>query len=186
MAVAQGAQAFAAASDQTACGNWARSRDELGRGIPIPLFSGAQPTWRDLLLALITARERVDPLHELSETLGSHYQRKQAFYAFEPPKTYDRDLYRLFSANPRHRRAQPASVFIRRHRAHVRKLVARWTGENQLTLDAVLDDMIIRCRAHNLRAVGSERKLLTDFTVLLTAKTMHALFGPSRRKWIAL
>jgi hypothetical protein len=135
---------------------------------------------------LLTARERVDPLHELSETLGSHYQRKQAFYAFEPPKTYDRDLYRLFSANPRHRRAQPASVFIRRHRAHVRKLVARWTGENQLTLDAVLDDMIIRCRAHNLRAVGSERKLLTDFTVLLTAKTMHALFGPSRRKWIAL
>jgi hypothetical protein len=135
---------------------------------------------------LLTSRERVDPLHELSDTLGSHYQRKQAFYAFEPPKTYDRDLYRLFSANPRHRRAQPASAFIRRHRTHVRKLVARWTGENQLTLDAVLDDMITRCRAHNLRAVGSERKLLTDFTVLLTAKTMHALFGPSRRKWIAL
>jgi hypothetical protein len=135
---------------------------------------------------LLTSRERVDPLHELNETLGSHYQKKQAFYAFEPPRTYDRDLYRLFSANPRHRRAQPASVFIRRHRAHVRKLVARWTGENQLTLDAVLDDMTTRCRAHNLRAVGSERKLLTDFTVLLTAKTMHALFGTSRRKWIPL
>ncbi len=135
---------------------------------------------------LITARERVDPLHGLDETLASHYRKKQAFYAFEPPKTYDRDLYRLFSAEPRHRRAQPASTFIRRHRAHVRTLVARWTGENQLTLDAVLDDMITRCRVHNLRAVGSERKLLTDFTVLLTAKTMHALFGPARRKWIAL
>jgi len=135
---------------------------------------------------LLTSRERVDALHELSETLGSHYKKKQAFYAFQPPKAYDRDLYRLFSANPRHRRAQPASLFIRRHRAHVRKLVARWTGENQLTLDAVLEDMIALCRAHNLRAVGSERKLLTDFTVLLTAKTMHALFGPSRRKWIAL
>jgi len=134
---------------------------------------------------LITARERVDPLHELSETLGDHYKKKQAFYAFEAPKTYDRDLYRLFSAEPRHRRAQPASVFIRRHRAQIRKLVARWTGENQLTLDAVLDDMITRCREHNLRAVGAERKLLFDFTVLLTAKTMHALFG-SRRKWIAL
>ena len=33
---------------------------------------------------------------------------------------------------------------------------------------------------------GSDRKLVLDFTVLLTAKTMHALFGPSRRKWIAL
>jgi hypothetical protein len=59
-------------------------------------------------------------------------------------------------------------------------------GRKPLTLDAVLDDMITRCRAHNLRAVGSERKLLADFTVLLTAKTMHALFGPSQRKWIAL
>jgi Putative zinc-binding metallo-peptidase len=135
---------------------------------------------------LITSRERVDPLPALGETLGSHYEKKQAFYAFEAPKTYDRDLYRLFSADPRHRRAQPASSFLRRHRAQVRKLVARWTGENQLTLDAVLDDMITRCRVHNLRAVGSERKLLTEFTVLLTAKTMHALFGPSRRKWIAL
>jgi hypothetical protein len=28
--------------------------------------------------------------------------------------------------------------------------------------------------------------MIMDFTVLLTAKTMHALFGPSRRRWIAL
>jgi hypothetical protein len=135
---------------------------------------------------LITTRERVDPLNELRQTLGDHYRKRQALYAFDPPKTYDRDLYRLFSDEPRHRRSQPASIFIRRYRARIRQLVAKWTGENQLTLDAVLDDMIIRCREHNLRAVGSERKLFMDFTVLLTAKTMHALFGPSKRKWIAL
>jgi hypothetical protein len=135
---------------------------------------------------LLTARERVDPLHELSQTLGDFYKKKQALYAFDTPKTYDRDLHRLFSADPRHRRSQAASMFIRRHRASIRTLVARWTGENQLTLDAVLDDMIARCREHDLRAVGSERKLFIDFTVLLTAKTMHALFGPSKRKWIAL
>ncbi len=118
--------------------------------------------------------------------MASYYEKKQALYVFDPPKTYDRDLHRLFSADPRHRRSPPASAFIRRHRARIRQLVAQWTGENQLTLDAVLDDMIARCREHNLRAVGSERKLFMDFTVLLTAKTMHALFGPSRRKWIAL
>ena len=104
---------------------------------------------------------------QLSQTLGEHYQKKQAFYAFTPPKTYDRDLSRLFSADPRHRRAQPASVFIRRHRAQIRQLVARWTGENQLTLDAVLDDMISRCRELDLRAPGSERKLVINFTILL-------------------
>src|SRR4249919_1774468 len=73
----------------------------------------------------VTTRERADPLYKLSQTLGEHYQKKQAFYAFKPPKTYDRDLSRLFSADPRHRREQPAAVFIRRHRAQVRQLVAR-------------------------------------------------------------
>ena len=41
----------------------------------------------------------------------------------------------------------------------MRELVAKWTGEYQLTVDAVLDDMIARCRKLKLRAVGSERRL---------------------------
>jgi hypothetical protein len=131
-------------------------------------------------------RERVDPLSQLTETLAEHYRKKQALYAFDTPKTYDRDLQRLFSADPRHRRSQAASAFIRRHRARIRELVSTWTGEHQLTLDAILDDMIARCRELNLRAVGPQRKLVTEFTVLLTAKTVHALFGPLRRRWIAL
>jgi hypothetical protein len=134
---------------------------------------------------VLTRRERVDPLSKLTETLAEHYKKKQSLYAFDTPKTYDRDLQRLFSADPRHRRSEAASLFIRRNRARVRELVAKWTGEYQLTLDAVLDDMVMRCRELDLRAVGSERKLLIDFTVLLTAKTMHSLFGSSRR-WIAL
>ncbi|MBW8853820.1 MAG: hypothetical protein JF604_05705, partial [Bradyrhizobium sp.] len=134
----------------------------------------------------ITTRERVDPLGRLSQTLEEHYKKKQAFYAFTPPKTYDRDLSRLFSADPRHHRSKPASTLIRRHRSQIRQLVARWTGENQLTLDAVLDEMISRCRELDLRAVGPEQKLVLDFIVLVTAKTMHTMFGPSRRKWIAL
>ena len=135
---------------------------------------------------VLTHRERVDPLSQLTQTLADHYRKKQALYTFTTPKTYDRDLQRLFSADPAHRRSQAASTFIRRHRAKIRQVVARWTGEYQLTIDALLDDMIVRCRELKLRAVGPERNLVIDFTVLLTAKTMHALFGPSRRRWIAL
>jgi hypothetical protein len=135
---------------------------------------------------LLTRRERVEPISQLTQTLGEHYRKKQALYAFDTPKTYDRDLLRLFSNDPRHRRSQPASLFIRRHRAAVRQMVARWTGEYQLTLDALLDDMMVRCRELGLRAVGPERQLIMEFTILLTAKTVHALFGPLRRKWIAL
>ena len=58
--------------------------------------------------------------------------------------------------------------------------------ENELTFDAVLEDMIARCRKLKLRAVGPERELVMEFTVLLTAKTMQVLFGPSKRRWIAL
>jgi hypothetical protein len=135
---------------------------------------------------LLTRREKVDPLGKLSQTLGDYYKKKRSLYTVDTPKTYDRDLRRLFSDNPRHRRSEAASSFIRRNRAKVRELVAKWTGEYQLTFDAVLDDMIHRCRELNLRAVGPERKLVTEFAILLTAKTMHALFGASRRRWIAL
>ncbi len=134
---------------------------------------------------LITDRERIDPLNQLTGTLADYYKKKQALYAAETPKAYDRDLQRLFSADPRHHRSEAATSFIRRHRGRLKALVAKGTGGNQLTLDAVLDDMIARCRELGLRAVGPERRLFLDFTVLLTAKTMRAL-GPSHRRWIAL
>jgi len=69
---------------------------------------------------LLTRRERLDPLNEISETLADYYKRKRALYVLDTPRTYDRDLRRLFSDNPRHRRSLPASVFIRRHRAIIR------------------------------------------------------------------
>jgi hypothetical protein len=141
-------------------------------------IAGKRPT--------LTHREKVDPLSTLTQTLGDYYKKKRSLYLVDTPKTYDRDLRRLFSEDPRHHRREAASSFIRRNRAAVREVVAKWTGEYQLTFDAVLDEMIQRCRELNLRAVGPERKLIIEFTVLLTAKTMHALFGPSRRRWIAL
>ena len=64
--------------------------------------------------------------------------------------------------------------------------MAKWTGEYQLTLDSVLDEMIARCRELKLRAVGTQRELIFNFTVLLTAKTVHSLYSPSRREWFAL
>jgi len=135
---------------------------------------------------MLTKRLRVDPLSHLATPLAEHYAKKQARYAVDAPTTYDRELSRIFSANPRHRRCPAASTFLRQNRAHLRRMVSKWTGEYQLTLDAVLDDMIDRCRALKLRAVGAERRLATDFAVLLTAKTVHSLYSASRRQWIAL
>ena len=46
--------------------------------------------------------------------------------------------------------------------------------------------MIVRCRELKLRAVGPEKQLRLDFTVLFTAKTVLSLYGTGRRKWFAL
>ena len=135
---------------------------------------------------VLTRRLRVDPLSRLNRTLAEHYERKLAQYDVDAPKTFDKELHRIFSDHPRHRRSQAASTFLRRNRAKIRQMVSKWTGEYQLTLDAVLDGMIDRCRELKLRAVGPERQLKMDFAVLLTATTVHSLYSPSRRKWFAL
>jgi hypothetical protein len=129
-------------------------------------------------------RRQVDPLRELKMTLREHYQKKRAHYSHHSPNIYDRELKQLFSSEDRHRRRELASTFLRRNRAEIRRLVSRWTGEYQFTLELVLSDMIGRCRELKLRAVGSERQLVLDFAVLLTVKTMHFLY--SRNNWIAL
>lgn len=129
-------------------------------------------------------RRRVEPLRELRLTLGQHYEEKRRNYTLHYPDVYDRDLERIFSADPRDRRAERASAFLRRNRRAIRGMVARWTGEYQFTLDQVLNDVIGRCRELDLRAVGSEHRLRVDFAVFLTVQTMHYLYN--RRNWIAL
>jgi hypothetical protein len=135
---------------------------------------------------VLNNRLRVDPLSRLGLTLAEHYEQKQARYVVSSPKTYDRDLFRIFSADARHHRSPPASTFLRVNRAGIRQMVSKWTGAYQLSLDAVLDDMISRSRELKLRAVGRENQLRVDFAVLLTARTVHSLYGPTRRQWFAL
>jgi hypothetical protein len=141
-------------------------------------IAGQRPT--------LTHRLRVDPLNKLTDTLAEHYRKKQAHYSVNSKKTYDRALHRIFSDDPVHRRSPAASTFLRQNRARIRQMVAKWTEEHQLTLDEIIDEMIVRCRELKLRAVGPQRQLITDFTVLLTAETVHSLCDPARRQWVAL
>lgn len=134
----------------------------------------------------LTRRIKVDPLSQLKHTLAEHYRKKKQHYASDMPRIFDRELHRIFSADAKFRDAPAASTFLRKNRAEIRRMVAKWTEEYQLTLDYVLDDMIERCRELGLRAVGRESDLRNDFTVLLTAMTVHSLYNPARRRWFAL
>lgn len=135
---------------------------------------------------VMRTRRRVDSVSRLAKTLGEHYAERQARYARQYPETWDRDLRRLFSDAPRHRHHEAASAFLRRHRGEIRRMVSEWTGQYQFTLDAVLNDMIGRCRELRLRAVGQERQLQVDFSIVLTVNTMHVLYSRGFQDWIAL
>lgn len=131
-------------------------------------------------------RLRIDPINRLSETLAEHYEKKRAYYTVDFPKTYDRDLHRIFSSETKDVRAPTAAAFIRGNRSKLRPLVSKWTGEYQLTLDTIIDRMIARCRELKLRAPGNKAELFMNFAVLLTAQTAQLIYHRSRREWIAL
>jgi hypothetical protein len=131
-------------------------------------------------------RRRIDPINRLTQTLAEHYEKKRAYYAVDFPKTYDRDLHKIFSSDPADRRAPTAAAFIRRNRRKLRPLVSKWTGAYQLTLETIIDRMIGRCRELKLRAPGKKSELFLNFAVLLTAQTAQLLYHRARREWIAL
>tara|TARA_R110000868_G_scaffold80875_1_gene229204 strand:- start:2841 stop:3905 length:1065 start_codon:yes stop_codon:yes gene_type:complete len=134
----------------------------------------------------LTRRVTVEPLSKLTSTLEDHYKRKLDHYGSEVPTTYDRELRRIFAKDASTGDGPLAAAFIRKNRAAIRQLVSEWTSEHQLNLDAVLDEMISRCRVLKLRAVGPADQLRLKFVALLTAKTVHSFYSASRRQWYAL
>ncbi len=134
----------------------------------------------------LTRRTEVDPIHRLSQTLREHYQNKLNHYAVDTDTRYDRDLQRIFSNEPRHSSSVAASAFIRSNRAQIREAASRWSGGYQVALDAILDQMIDRCRALKLRAPGSKPALRKALVKLLSTKVAYSLYRSPRRPWFAV
>jgi len=128
----------------------------------------------------LTTRARVEPIHRLEKTLRQHYAEKRDHYGLDYPNFYDRDLHRLFTTATEPG-AMRASTFVRRVRRESRRLLARWTGTYQYTIDQVLEDIIDRCDELDLRLRGSETEARADFAILLAVQTMNYLHSGGHR-----
>jgi hypothetical protein len=126
-------------------------------------------------------RFHVEPLRELKTTLREHYTVKRVHYAAARPEFFDSDLRRLFSDDKDYAQNPTAASFLRGKRRDLRRLVARWTGEYQYTIDKVLDDIIKRCQQLRLRLTQSPRRAELDTIVLLTVQTMNYLHAGHHR-----
>ncbi len=138
-------------------------------------LAGLKPRYR--------SRARVDSLPRLRQTLRQYYAAKKERFVVDYPDVYDRELRLIFSDDPKDVRSETAASFLRRNRAQIRSLVAKWTGEYEFTLQHVFKLMIGRCKQLKLRAAGEPQQLRLDFAILLTVKSMHHLY---EREWIPM
>ncbi len=132
----------------------------------------------------VRSRRQVDPVHGMDKTLREHYVDKRKLYGMDYPVFYDRDLRRMFSSAPEYADKPTAAHFLALVRREVRRVVTRWTGVYQYTIDRVLEDMIERCTELNLRLALPPDRAKLEFTALLTYQTMN--FLQSGRHRIAL
>jgi len=130
---------------------------------------------------LTRSRRQLEPLHKCSTTLGEYYERKQEIYGRVHPAFYDRDLRRLFSDAPEFATKPSAARFLRSVRPELRRLVVRWTGEHQYTIDQVLKEMIARCDELNLRLDRPSEQTKIEATILLSVQTMNYLHAGYHR-----
>jgi len=119
------------------------------------------------------SRAVVEPVSELKQTLGQYYDKKGERYGVHWSDFYDRDLRRLFSAEPSHAGRPSASRFLRSVRKEVCETVSQWTGAHTYTVDQVLSEMIERCRELKLRLARPAREARHGAVLLLTVHTMH-------------
>jgi hypothetical protein len=129
----------------------------------------------------VRTRERFHDLSTLRTTLAEHYAERQALYGGGKPPALDQLLRKLFSDEPRYRRNPTAASFLSRVRPEVRRMVARWTGEYEYTLDQVLKDMTLRSRELGLRLATTERRARQEAPVMVAVQTIGYLHRARHR-----
>ena len=129
----------------------------------------------------IRTQREVDPLPRLRKTLGEHYRKKREHYGLDHPDFYDSDLRKLFSNASEYARQPSAARFVRQVRKEVRSTVASFTDSYQYTIDQLIEKIIERCRADNLRLTDTFEATKIDFMVFLTVQTMNYLHSGRHR-----
>lgn len=124
---------------------------------------------------LVRSRARSERLETVKTTLREYYIEKRDRFGLDLTAVYDRELRRMFADPALEPEAPSATALLDRQRRELRRLVSVGTGEYQYTVDQVLNEMIDRCRALDLRVDRDENEVVRDVLVTLTAQIMNYL-----------
>jgi len=123
----------------------------------------------------VSTRRQQSPARRSRLTLRKYYARKRRLYGAKYPEFLDRDLRRLFSADPAHRGNEAAARYLRRHRSELTAVVSRWTSEYRYRIDQVLAEMIRRSDGLWLRVAHDDPAMKLEVVAFLTRLVMDYL-----------
>ena len=103
-------------------------------------------------------RRVVEPLAENTRTLREHYRRKQARYALDTRRSYDRPLLRVFVPREARPRAVAASRFLREMRPQLARLLVRRARMHPYLVNHVMRTAVQRARVLDLRLKAGQRR----------------------------
>ena len=128
---------------------------------------------------------RVEPISELTTTLGEHYEERRNRLGLDEANAYDRDLKRLF---PRRTddpdAANSAAAFIATNQTEMISKVTRWSGEYKYLIKQVLSEIQKRCVELRLAIDPDRADTMENFTIFLTAQTMKYILKGRHREWL--
>jgi len=124
---------------------------------------------------IVSSKKTSDSIDKLKQSLESHYQARKLQYSSDRSGSYDRDLRRIFSADPAHYRRKSAAKFIRESRAELRQLVSDSTGTPPYCIDQLLQDIIQRAKELKLVMAESDRETREKLLLMLVVQTMNVI-----------
>jgi hypothetical protein len=106
---------------------------------------------------LVRRRDQIEPISELTMTLGEYYEEKRRRYRLNLRGVYERDLRRLFHDRGNGAGGRDAASYLRDRRPAIRELVVSTTGAPRYDVDRLLGRLIERSADLDLVVAGASR-----------------------------
>ncbi len=129
----------------------------------------------------ITKKDKPESIKFSRMKLKTYYNRKIENLGLDQPYYLDPLITRLFTADPNLARKKRAASFIRAEKRTIAKLVARWTGQYQYTINLILQEIIQSCQEKKLYLMNSEKETRMDLVGMLTAHTLNYITKGNHR-----
>ncbi|MBV9495496.1 MAG: putative zinc-binding metallopeptidase [Acidobacteria bacterium] len=119
------------------------------------------------------------PVEEMTYTVGDYYERRREPRMEIPAQWFDGDLRQLFDES-----GELAAPLLRRHRLDFVDEVSYWTGVQPGVVRSLVDHLLARVEALDLRIAGDATQTIVSFTAMVTTLAYnylhHATFQPER------